>query len=102
MAFGGVAGTTALSMVLRSGSPPSSPAPPAHRGAASGLDRDAPAERVAEMPLTAHSVVRLRRARDLPGPGIARRGAEIGHCFDLHVAVLELPFIVLFQQNRTD
>jgi hypothetical protein len=43
---------TARPIVLRSGAPPSSPAPSAHRCAAAGLDRDAPAERLALVPST--------------------------------------------------
>jgi hypothetical protein len=42
--------------VLRPRSPPSSPAPSAHRGAALGLDRDATVERLALVPKTPQSV----------------------------------------------
>jgi len=39
-------------MVLRPCSPPSSPAPPAHRYTAAGLDRDGAVERLAMVPMT--------------------------------------------------
>jgi len=48
--------TTASDIVLRPGSPASSPAPSAHRCAAAGLDPGAPAERCAMMPSTARFV----------------------------------------------
>ena len=98
-------------MVLRPRSPPSSPAPSAHRDAASGLDRDAAVERWAWMPSTPQSVFRgyamIRLAvRSMPScgdlPGLARRCEEFCHRLDLHVAVLQLPFIILLQQHRTD
>jgi hypothetical protein len=44
--------------VLRPRSPPSSPAPSAHRFAALGLDRDALVEGRAEVPSTPQSVFR--------------------------------------------
>ena len=43
----------------------------------------------------------LGRARDLPG--IAGSGrSQFGHDLNLHVAVLQLPLIVLLEQYRTD
>ena len=94
---------TAQVMVLRPRSPPSSPAPSAHRDAASGLDRDAAVERWAWMPSTPQSVFRgyamIRPAvrsvpscGDLLGLSFARRCKEFCHRLDLHVAALQLPF----------
>src|SRR5262249_33580340 len=45
---------------------------------------------------------RLGRAWDLPGIGAASRCGQLGHDFDLHVAVLQLPFVVLLEQHRAD
>ena len=86
-------------MVLRPRTPPSSPAPLAHRYAAAGLDRDATVERLAWVPSTARSVAHplaLRSpvsccGRKLPGLSVARRVQEFRHRLDLHVAVLQLP-----------
>jgi hypothetical protein len=91
-------------MVLRPQSPPSSPAPSAHRCAAVGLDRDTAVERWALVPSTAQPVSRRRSCRrcDLPRLGFVRRHEEFRHRLDLHVAVLQLPFVVLFQQHCTD
>ena len=33
---------------------------------------------------------------------LARAGNELNHRLDLHVAVLQLPFVVLFEQHRAD
>jgi hypothetical protein len=44
----------------------------------------------------------LGRAWDLPGIGGASRCGQLGHGFDLHVAVLQLPFVVLLEQHRPD
>jgi hypothetical protein len=41
-------------------------------------------------------------AWDLPGIGGASRCGQLGHDFDLHVAVLQLPFVVLLEQHRAD
>ena len=41
-----------------------------------------------------------RRTCDLPGFGVVRRRDKLCHCLDLHVAVLQLPFVILFQQHR--
>jgi hypothetical protein len=60
-------------MVLRPCSPPSSPAPLAHRYTAAGLDRD--------------------------GAVDIGRCEELRHCLDLHVAVLQLPFIIGAELN---
>ena len=40
----------------------------------------------------------LGRARDLPGIG-GGGGSQFRHSFDLHVAVLQQPLIVLFEQH---
>ena len=34
--------------------------------------------------------------------GIDGRQSNICHCLDLHVAVLQLPLVVLFEQHRAD
>jgi hypothetical protein len=91
---------TARLIVLRSRSPPSSPAPSAPRCAALELDRGIAIEPRALVPSTPRSV--SCRTWDLPGPGFVDRHDELCHCLDLHVAVLELPFVVLFQQHRAD
>src|SRR5262245_50614795 len=44
----------------------------------------------------------LGRAWDLPGIGGASRCGQLGHDFDLHVVVLQLPFVVLLEQDRAD
>jgi hypothetical protein len=104
---------TAQVMVPRPRSPPSSPAPSAHRDAASGLDRDATVEGWAWMPSTPQSVFRgyamiapavrsVPSCGDLLGLSFARRCKEFCHRLDLHVAVLQLPFIILLQQHCTD
>src|SRR6266513_5158455 len=43
----------------------------------------------------------LGRARDLPGIGGSGR-SQFGHDLNLQIAVLQLPFIVLLEQYRTD
>src|SRR5467141_4868283 len=43
----------------------------------------------------------LSRARDLPGIGGGGR-SQFGHDLNLHVAVLQLPFIVLLEQYRAN
>src|SRR5262245_55786016 len=86
------------------GTPLSSPAPSAHRCAAAGLDSGAPAERFGIHAFDA-AMDRLRglgRAWDLPGIGGASRCGQLGHDFNLHVAVLQLPFVVLLEQHRAD
>jgi len=87
--------------VLRPRSPPSIPAPSAHRCAAAGIDRDATFERWVLVPSTPRSVFRASSSGtcDLPGLGVVCRRDKLCHCLDLHVAVLQLPFIVLFQQH---
>ena len=45
---------------------------------------------------------RLCRAWDLLQIGSAGRLSEIGHRLNLHVAVLQLPLVILFQQNIAD
>src|SRR5438309_4560162 len=42
----------------------------------------------------------LSRARDLPG--IGGGGSQFGHHLNLHIAVLQLPLIVLLEQYRAD
>ena len=44
----------------------------------------------------------LGRAWDLPGIGGASRCGQLGHDFNLHVAVLQLPFVVLLEQHGAD
>ena len=39
---------------------------------------------------------------DLLGLSFAHRCKEFCHRLDLHIAVLQLPFVVLFQQHRAD
>src|SRR3954447_7533553 len=96
-------------MVLRCAAPASIPAPAAHRCAAAGIDPDAATERLAWTPLTPQSVAwmaqpcrprRSCRAWDLLR--LAAAGGEFRHPFDLHVAVLQLPLVILFQQHRAD
>ena len=43
----------------------------------------------------------LGRARDLPGIGGGGR-SQFGHDLNLHIAVLQLPFIVLLEQYRAN
>ena len=43
----------------------------------------------------------LSRTWDL-AIGSAGRCGQLGHDFDLHVAVLQLPLVVLLEQHRTD
>ena len=95
---------TAHLMVLRPRSPPSSPAPSAHRCAAEGLDRDVSIESCAYVPSTPQSVFRgwSSRTCDLPGLGVVCRRDKFCHCLDLHVAVLQLPLVILFQQYRAN
>ena len=40
--------------------------------------------------------------RDLPGLSFVPRCGQLCHRLDLHVAVLQLPLIILFQQHRAD
>ena len=51
--------------------------------------------------VTRPAVWRVPSCRDLPGLGFARRRDQLGHRLDLHVAVLQLPLVVLFQRHRT-
>jgi len=44
----------------------------------------------------------LGRTWDLPGIGGASRYGQLGHDFDLHVAVLQLPLVVLLEQYRAN
>src|SRR6202030_4045530 len=75
------------------GAPLSSPAPSAHRCAAAGLDSGTPAELLASMPFDG--------AGDLRGIGGGGR-SQFGHDLNLHIAVLQLPFIVLLEQYRAN
>src|SRR5215472_1607665 len=72
--------------------------------AAAGLDSGAPAERRASMPFNG-AVDRLKWARPRTGSagivGAGRRG-QLRHHFNLHVAVLQLPLVVLLEQHRAD
>ena len=83
--------------MLRPRLPPSSPAPSAYRCAAVGLDRDTTVERWAQVPSTAQSVFRESSSGTcyLPRLNLALRRGELCHRLDLHVAVLQLPFIIL-------
>jgi hypothetical protein len=45
---------------------------------------------------------RLGSAWDLARISRTGRSGQLGHRFDLHVAVLQLPFVVLLEQHRTD
>src|SRR6266850_8450049 len=85
------------------GAPLSSPAPLAHRCAAAGLDSGTPDELLASMPSTAQWIAwnGLGGARDLPGIGGGGR-SQFGHDLNLHIAVLQLPFIVLLEQYRAN
>ena len=65
-----------------------------------GLDRGIAIEPGALVPSTPRSVSRC--TCNLPGRGFVGRGDELCHSLDLHVAVLQLPFVVLFQQHRAD
>ena len=40
--------------------------------------------------------------RSVSSFSFAHRCGELRHCLDLHVAVLQLPFIILFQQHGAD
>ena len=44
----------------------------------------------------------LGRTWDLPGIGGASRCGQLGHDFDLHVAVLQLPLVVLLEHAIPD
>jgi hypothetical protein len=44
----------------------------------------------------------LSRARDLARISCTKHSAQLGHRFDLHVTVLQLPLVVLLEQYRAD
>jgi hypothetical protein len=56
------------------------------------------------VPSTPQSVFRASSSRtcDLPGLGFVCRRDKLCHRLDLHVAVLQLPLVILFQQYRAD
>ena len=85
------------------GAPLSSPAPLAHRCAAAGLDSGTPAELWHPCRSTAQWIAWnwLGRARDLPGISGGGR-SQFGPDLNLHIAVLQLPFIVLLEQYRAN
>src|SRR6516165_7278259 len=85
------------------GVPLSSPAPSAHRCAAAGLDSGTPAELLTSMPFDGAGIAWnwLGRARDLPGIGGGGR-SPFGHDLNLHITVLQLPFIILLEQYRAN
>src|SRR5436190_20805349 len=84
--------------------PLSSPAPSAPRCAAAGLDSGTAAELLASMPSRAQWIAcrGSRCAWDLPGIGCTCGRGQLGHDFDLHVAVLQLPLVILLEQHRAD
>ena len=56
------------------------------------------------MPSTRQSVFHASSSCtcDLSGLGVVCRRDKLCHCLDLHVAVLQLPLVILFQQYRAD
>ena len=66
---------------------------------------DATVERLALVPMKSQSVSHEAWSCggcDLLGCGFIGWRDELRHRLDLHVAVLQLPLIILFQQHRTD
>ena len=69
------------------------------------VDGDATVERLALVPMKSQSVSHEAWSCggcDLLGCGFIGWRDELCHRLDLHVAVLQLPLIILFQQHRTD
>ena len=69
------------------------------------VDGDATVERLALVPMKSQSVSHEAWSCggcDLLGCGFIGWRDELSHRLDLHVAVLQLPLIILFQEHRTD